>query len=392
MSFEIRINGQPYTYWESALVRRSINTNAGVFRFSNSSTTPVSMNDYPVRVGDFVEILISGVRKIAGFVDNMPDSFGEVQGKQGTMHTVDVSGRDNIQDLIDSSIPDLIDSDSTESAKVIEGPISLKALCEKIITAIGAKIKVIDKVEGLEDFTDEDLQAAGSGDKCMSYLVKFARKRQVYLVPDGNGNIIIYRPDKSNKASGALLHQKNNTTNNVKSYSASRSNQNRFNKYLCRSQDNFGYSSDADIEEGTDRNGEAPDGDIRESRYLEFQAEESMTSPECEKRADEEANIRRTGSEGYIATVAGTTQSDGTVWDFGQFVQVEDDFADIHGEFLVSDVSYAQDITRGTRTTLTCVPPDAYQVTAEPTTETARSSSTGTKFSNPEPQEPGNIR
>lgn len=371
MSFEIRVNGQPFGLWESASVNRSIDRNSGVFRFSNSAAVPLS--EYPVKGGDFVEVLILGVRKVAGFVDQVTD------GMDDNSHTIEVSGRDNVADLIDSSVPD--------NAKVSEGPISLKKLCETVVSAIGAKIKIIQEVPDISDFTSEDLQAAGSGETCMSYLVSFARKRQVYLVPDGSGNLVIFRPVQGDKIPAPLVHRRNGTRNNVLTYSAIRSQQNRFNKYLCRSQDNFGFDGFAEyFGDGTDRNDEVTDSQIRTSRYLEIQSEESMTDSECKKRAAEEANIRRALGTEYTPTVADIKQTDGTIWDFGQFANVVDEYADISGLFLIKSVEYAIDITKGSRTRLTCVPPDAYQVEAEPTKESKRSASTGTTFENKVPK------
>jgi prophage tail gpP-like protein len=366
MSFEIRLNGQPFSLWKTAKASRSIDLNAGVFQFTNSTGLPETQS--PVKAGDFVEILVSGVRKVAGFVDDVSGSGDDRKG-----NIVTFSGRDATADIIDSSVPD--------EGKVSEGPISLKALCEKVINSLSSSVKVIVEVEGLSEFTSEDLQAAGSGDSAMGYLVSFARKRQVYLVPDGSGNLVIFRPDKTNMAKSPLLHKINGNTNNVKTYRFRKSQQNRFNRYLCRSQDNFGFSISADYSgEGTNRNGEAIDSGVRASRYLEIQAEESMDDAECKERASEEANIRRVAGQEYIATVAGFTQNDGTVWDFGQFVTIDDDFADMKGEFLIRAVEWSVDISGGEKTTVTCVPPDAYQVTAEQPSESARSASTGTKL------------
>lgn len=377
MSFEIRINGEPFFLWKSATVQRSIDSNAGSFRFSNSSTVPLS--NYPVKTGDFVEILIAGVRKVAGFVDEITGSQDE------NSHTIEVSGRDNTSDLIDSSIPD--------GAKVTEGPVSLKALCEKIIDAIGAKIKVINTVPDLTDFTSQDLQAAGSGETCMAYLVSFARKKQVYLVPDGSGNLVIFRPDKSLQAVTPLLHKAGGVSNNVATYSFRQSQQNRFNQYLCRSQDNFGFDPFGDYSgEGTDRKNSVKDSQIRSSRYLEVQAEESMNDQQCAERASEESNIRRAFGTEYTASVPGVTQSNGELWDFGQFVDVIDEYADISGKFLIKSVEYAIDTDGGTRTQMACVPPDAYQVTAEPSKEDKRNAKTGEGFQRTEPQEQGSIR
>jgi prophage tail gpP-like protein len=366
----IRVNGQPFTLWESATVQRSIDTNCGVYRLTNSSSSPIQ--DFPMKVGDFIEILINTIRKIVGFIDKMSDT------EDKNTHTIIISGRDNVQDLIDSSVPD--------SAKVTEGEQTLKQLCERVIAAIGAKIEVIEGVAGLAPFTEDDIEAAGAGETCMSYLVNFARKRQVYLVPDGNANLVIYRPNKANKASGALTNKVGNPTNTVKNYSVSHSQQGRFAKILCRSQDNFGFDPFADSDgEGTDRNDNAVDGQIRATRYLEIQAEESMTKDECGKRAAEEVNIRRAMGQVYTATVAGHSQPDGTVWDFGQFVPINDELADVKGEFLIKSIEWSEDIRRGSTTRMTCVQSDAYQVVAEPTIATKRTSKPGTSLENAVP-------
>lgn len=376
MSFDIQINGRPYALWESATIQRSIDANAGIFNFTNSSTAPRS--DYPIKVGDFVEIRINGTRKIAGFIDDISAS------QDDDSHTVEVSGRDRIQDLIDSSVPD--------AAKVTAGPVALKKLCENVISSLGAEIGVVQQFADVPDFTSDDLQAAGSGDTCMEYLVSFARKRQVYLVPDGSGNIVIFRPDRSNKSVSPLLNRKDGRINNVQSCSGRWSQQDRFNRYLCRSQDNFGFDPFGDYAgEGTDRKDEVTDGQIRSTRYLEIQAEEAMKAPECKARASEEANIRRTSGETYTATVAGVDQSDGTLWDFGQFVDIIDDLNGVSGEFLIKSVEYAIDTVRGTRTRLVCVPPDAYQVTAEPTPADARQAETGRGFTGEQPDNRGQV-
>lgn len=370
MSFEIRINGNPFEFWKSAVVQRSIDRNAGAFRFSTSSQAPIK--DYPIKTGDFVEILINGQRKITGFVD-------EISGSQSAdSHNIEVCGRDNTADLIDSSVPD--------AAKVTDGPVTLKKLIEGAISALGAQIKVTSEVSGLSEFTSDELQTAASGQSCMAYLVSFARKRQVYLVPDGSGGLIIYRPDESNIVSTPLLHQINNAANNVLSYSFRIGQQQRYRIYICRSQDNFGFDLECDYAgEGCSREDSVIDSQIRDSRYLEFQAEESMKDKTCGERAAEESNLRRATGTTYTATVAGTRQSNGVLWDFGQYVRVIDDYAGITGKFLIKAVEYAVDLESGTRTQLICVPPDAYQVKAQASKEDKRTAKTAEAYQNETP-------
>lgn len=377
MSFQIRINGTPFGQWKSAVVQRSIDSNAGAFRFSTSSEAPIKA--YPVKTGDFVEIIINGMRKIAGFVD-------EISGSQSdNSHNIEVVGRDNTADLIDSSVPD--------GAKVTEGPVTLEALAKNVISALSAQIRVDSTVAGITPFTSEDLQAAGSGQSCMDFLVSFARKRQVYLVPDGAGGLLIYRPVEANVATSPLLHRADDDQNNVLNYSFRIGQQQRYRTYICRSQDNMGADPFAEyFGEGCNREGRCADTQIRISRLLEVQAEETMGNSDAGERAKEESNIRRAASTTYTATVAGAAQANGTLWDFGQFVDVIDDYAGIKGRFLIKSVEYAVDTESGTRTQLVCVPPDAYQVTAEAPKADKRSSKSGEAYQNETPPEQGVLR
>lgn len=357
MSFEIVINGKPFTRWKSAKITRSIDNNCGVFEFTNSSSEPVT--GYPIREGDAVKIMVNGVQRITGHVDNVSGSITD------NFHDISVCGRDNIQDLIDSSVPD--------AAKVTEGPVTMASLCKRVINAIGVNIPVTSNVSGIKSFTDDDLQAAGTGDTCMNYLVSFARKRQVYLVSNGYGGLVIYRPDRSNKASSGIFHTVNGN-NNILSCEFNRGMERRYNSYLCRSQDNFGFDPFADYAngDGCNRTGLATDNSVRATRYLEINAEQAMNDSDCKKRANEECNIRRTSGLSYGCVVPGLTQDDGTLWDYGQIVSLHDDYVGMSGEFLIKTVEYMVDILAGTLTRLELVLPDAYQVVANQSTADKR--------------------
>ena len=352
MAFEIRVNGRKFGLWESASLSRSIDANAGVFNFTSSNTTPAN---FPVRAGDAVEIVINGVTKLKGFADTVRASIG-TQG-----HSVTVAGRDNTADLIDSAVPD--------AAKNIPSPITLMAFCERVIAALGADIPV-ENVLGQsvsvsapppdDEFSEDTGITADSGQGAMDFITSFARKKQVYLVASGDGRLLIYRPGNV-RAVTPILNRINGDGNNVKSSSASFDHQDRFGRYRITSQANLGFEDSYD-DEATDHKGNATDAEIRPSRYYEAQAEESMSSAECTKRAIEEANIRKSRATDYSATVAGVAQSDGTLWDFGQLVKVDDEPMGIKGIFLIRAVEYSVDADGGTQTVITCCPPEGYNV------------------------------
>ena len=346
MSFQVKINSRNFTLWESISVARSIDRNSGIFKLTNSTLNQLS--GLKIYAGDRIEIFVGGDSKILGYIDSVQADFSK------DSHSVIISGRDNIQDLIDSSVPD--------GAKVKSGEISLEGLCRRVIEELGTSIPVYNTVTGVEPFTSKDLEAAESGSNCMEYLVSFARKRQVYLIPDGNGSLLIWRPDEKIQPT-SILNVDGGNYNNVISYTLSIAQQHQYHKYLCRSQSNpatFSWEP-----EKIDIKKIAYDLTIRESRFLEIAAEQSMTESECKKRADEESNIRRSKGFEYKPIIQGVTQPNGTPWDIGQLVNVNDTSAQINGLLLIKSVQYSSNTKDGTLTRLTMTLPDAYQVVAE---------------------------
>ena len=354
---EIRHNGIAYTLWETATFNRSLDNNCG--QFSLTSSNPFNQS-YPLRIGDRVQFIVNGVSVINGFIDKITAS-GDMEG-----HRLNIAGRDKVSDLIDSSVPD--------SVKSMKGPISLKAMAERIISALGASIKVVDDTGGIEAFGADELQAAESGQKCMEFLVSFARKRQVYLITNGNGDLVIFKP-RSQKVRTQLLHLHDGATNNVKTAELDLDISARFNKYVVRSQKNVA----ADPFEGVSKSsvsvtGTAIDPEIRESRYLEIQGEQAMSSSEGGERAKEESNLRRAKGLTYTATLHGDSQNDGSPWDIGFLVDAFDDYNGVRGELLMFAIATSVDLSSGSVTTIGCSPADAYRAIAKPSRKTRRKS------------------
>ena len=362
--FEIRVNQRPFELWETAVVELSLGTNAGQFQFDSTNVAPET---FPVRVGDLVQVLVDDVPQVTGYVDALQLAGSTAQQE------ISVSGRDTTQDIIDSSVPD--------AAKFLEGPLTMVTLAELVIEALGANVQVIDSSRGADIvFTDDDLFNADSGKGAMEFLVDFARKKQVYLIADGAGRLSVFRPDPDNRATTPLENRRNSGTNNVKEFRVEFKSQDRFNVYSTRSQGQFSFG-DGDYEgDDVDLEGTVTDDEIRVGRYLEVQGEESMFLDEVDNRAEEEANLRRSRSVIYEATVAGLAQEDGSLWQVGQRVKVNDDFADLRGFMLVSGVRFAVSVREGTRTRLTCTPSDAYQARGIAAGGDARKSSLGSRF------------
>lgn len=344
MTFEIRVNNKKFTLWESASLTRSIERNSGAFRFTSTNTRPA---DFPVKKHDRVEIVLNGQTKLTGFVDNITAS-GSSRGQDVT-----VTGRDNTRDLIDSMVPN--------AAKSITTPTTLIKMCEFIIATLGADIGVINR-SGVDLSFAQDVEInADSGKKVIDYLVEFARKKQVYLVADGQGNLAIYRPSSS-VGSTQLVQSDDGINNNILSYSFEQNGATEYRTYLVTSQDNFGSDPSADPEGGVDRFGISVDLDVPRSRYFEIQSEESMSADELKSRSVEESNIRKAQGFTYSVDVQGVTQNNGELWDFGLVVPVRDSVVGVNGLYMVKDVTYSVNVGGGTVTSLTLTRPEAYKV------------------------------
>lgn len=354
--FEISINSKVFGNWKTAEVTRTLDESTGKFRFTSTDT---SLLQYPVRAGDAVQILIDGQPVLTGFCEVVTSA--EAMGS----HDITVAGRDNTCDIIDSSMPDAV--------KSLTGPLSMKALAEKVIAALGANIKVVDaikkikkpnadgsfsEVDGIEKFSKDEPLGAASGKRCMVYLTSFARKRQVYLITDGTGQLIIFRPSET-KLQGSLTSGRN-----IKSSNVTYNHAQRFNQHIVRAQADL-LDIATSILDGDPFNvqGTAIDKQIRPSRHFEIQAEETMSKSEADNRAVEELNIRKARSEVYTAIVANNPlRSEKLLWDIGQLVKVDDESVGIQGFYIIRSVSHKTDRQGGTLTTLTMAPPEAYNV------------------------------
>lgn len=360
----LRINNEEFTSFETVTLTRSIEYNSG------EATIVSSVNEakgLPAKAGDFIQILIENIPKLTGYIDEVS---GIMDDKR---HTVTLTARDTIQDLIDSSVP--------EEARNIPTPISFESFVTKVIESLNLDIRVINDVTGITDFTESEKIIAKVGTKAMDFINSYARKKQVYLIPDGNGNIVIFRPsDETTNAE--ILNQVGNENNNVLSHSFIIKQQERYNKYICRSQSDLAsnpFAADYSVD-GTNINSEATDDQIRTSRILELISDESMTKDECQKRADEEANLRRTLATEYNCVVQGFISNINEIWDIGQTIKLNDDYASMNGIFLIKNVTYTQDNDLGSTINIGCCTPDAFKVIAGLNIKDSRRSNQGSEF------------
>lgn len=361
----IEVGSVEYEDFLSASVRRSVDTLVGAFQFM-ASARPGDV--YPIRAGQSCKVFVDGIQQIDGFVESVDVSYS------AGAHTITISGRDKSADLVDSTVGPDVD---------LKGPITLAGICKTTISTMGINMQVIDQTTGLSPFQDNEIASPEIDKTGFEFLETFARQRQVFLTGDGNGNLVITRAGATTAATG-LQNVIGGEQNNIKSSSSSNDVSKRFNLYDVSAQLNpaaFPIEGDISSNDVANQGGRATDGDIRASRRLYFQAEESADGNTAKERAVWESNIRRARSKKYGAVVAGFTQENGALWQPNQLVPVNDVFANISAKMLVWGIEFGFSVDGGSTTTLECVPPDALQLLAEEPVKQKKTDSIGDAFS-----------
>ena len=201
MAIVLQVGGRQFDGWLAASTFTSMDTIAGEFSVDIAVTDPTKL---PILLRQRVVVLVDGRQVIDGFVERIDGSY--VDGND----SLSFSGRDKTADVIDSQIGDKVD---------IKGAISLFGIIEQVLAINGfTSIDVINNVPDLADFTQSDIITPEMGQNLFSFFSDYAAKRQVFLITDGLGNIVINR-DTTETVSAKLLHRVKiggeNTSNNI---------------------------------------------------------------------------------------------------------------------------------------------------------------------------------
>jgi prophage tail gpP-like protein len=262
-----------------------------------------------------------------------------------TDHTISLEGRDNTSDILDSTLGDMANFAST---------ISLKTLCEGLIAHLRGKgdtrIKVVDDTgNSILPFTkSEDLTRPDPGEAAFDFLQKWARKRQVLLTSDGDGNLLLTKPIAATEQTSKknfLKHTEDGENNNVLSYSATYNAADRYNKYIVISQlDPTVSTSENQSNEDVVEQKSKPEfdgwGQKTKGRQLVLTAETPASEGNNLTRAQWERNIRKYRGNSYSCSVAGYTNQSGEVWGPGDLVYVQDDFAGVNDHMRINSVNF----------------------------------------------------
>lgn len=343
MALRIKINGQEHTDFQVANVMADVAAVTRAFSFLSTATKD---NLFPVKINDAVEITADGVDVLQGHVESLGVSYST------SGHSINVGGRSILADLVDSTAP-------TQTEKI---GTTLIDIAKTVMAGIGLNPDVESTAGTIKPF--EDITSAKIGQRAFEFLESYSRKVQVLLTTDGKSTLVLARAG-TEYAPASLFNVVESDTNNILRSSLNINNSERYYKYTVQSSldpslQKLGFAP----KNITDQSGAAFDKDMRKTRQLELNAEESMSTFKCGDRAKWEANIRKANSINYTATVVGHSVN-GKLWLPNTLVKVTDDFAQVYDEMLIRSVNYAYSLDEGSTTTLRMTRRDAFTLETE---------------------------
>ena len=346
MSLEIEVGGVRYAGFTSAAVEARMDAACRSFSFEATSSEG---KPFPFKGGEACRVLADGELYATGWLE-IVDASGD-----SADHEISLKGRDLVADLVDSTLGVLAD---------IRAPIGLATIARRVLSHLDSGVKVVD-LASPERFNEaEDMAAPEPGKPVFEFLEALARKRQVLLNSNAEGNLVIARPS-GGRSGATLLHRVESDENNVLSWSVSYDSTGRFRRYQSLSQLNVvptlfaaGVDLASIVSQGEGR--VVTDRGVRRGRQMVVASESAYSAAEGDKRARWEASFRRARARVYSASVDGFRDFKGRLWTPNVLVRVLDEFAGIDADMMVNGVKFEFTPEGGSVATLALVEKDAY--------------------------------
>lgn len=368
-NIEVFLNGRKYVDFLSVSVNHSLEALTADFNMSMYFNVPESGFSFPA--GTMVQIKCNSTPVFTGFVENINASISS------DSYTMDLSGRGIACDFIDSTV----------GAKGnIKTPISLKQIVRNLLDSLGMTyIKVIDRLN-VEPFNSADAIQSNPTDTAYGVAERYAKKRQVFLMTDGNGDIIIDRPnDNPYQYIGRIredgftevfpegetfipvirIEADGYNRNSVIQATVSLSNGGRFNTYRSRNQ----YNPMTEQNRTKDLQGSVPgvnytvlDNEVRATRVLDVVFDSVNLAEDTKKHLKWEKSFRNANSEVYTCTLPNwSPEETAQPWKINSLVDVEDDLLGVYDTLLIGSVQFSMTESQ-IETNLVLKPADAYEV------------------------------
>jgi prophage tail gpP-like protein len=367
---ELEINNIIYKDFKSFNVRRDIESITGEFTLD---ITRGLINTMPVSLFQPVRILVYGKPIVTGRIETIQTS------SNSQTNTIQLRGRDITADLVDSTVGPLTK---------FSGNVSLHFIIQTYLNYLGlSSIKIINEAGTLAPFRADELIQFKPSDTCYNVCDRYAKKRQVLLNTDGNGNIIITKPNDDDsvfdvtqdsdgnfsfkqvlakpKDKVFLELRKNSDSNNVINATVNIDMTKRFNNYTARAEQNPASQANRKTTKPSKLLSTlytTKDDAVPGSRKVDLFFD-SVTRPEdVRQRLEWQKNYNIANSFEYSATIPGITQTATNMpIKPNTPCYIVDELNGIDDILLIGAVEYSLSVGEGLVTRLSVKHPNAYE-------------------------------
>jgi len=340
----ITINGVTYDGWNRVTASKSIEDLAGTFSIELSRTPN---KDFPIKQGSACVIRIEGEPVITGFVEKIEVDTAVDKDR------VTVSGRDRTMDI----------NDSTIILPTLKPPFKLETVARKVLDFLGiSNIRIINNIKDLTPFEHIDSNVE-AGATAFNYIETYAKKKQVLLTTNGFGDIVFTRATTDKLKT--ILTMVRNAQASILNSKVTYDNSKRFHTYeaVSQAQINSPYFSTnpQPAQQLTNIGSKVEDNEIRRGRIYTFMPKGTTPHVDIKEKVKWELNFRKSQSFVYNATVQGfKPREDNEIWRPNKLVQVNDEFCQLNGTFLITSCQYTYSLDDGSKTSLRIMDRDAF--------------------------------
>lgn len=352
---ELKLNGKTYTGWKSAAVNRAINVFASSFELTVSPKFTDGGVDIPLDAA--CDVYVDGTPVIRGYVDEVSPSYTR------DSHEITFGGRSRTADLVDCSA-------ILATGQMMRSDVA--SIIRKLLEPYGLRLIY----NAASSFSVPDFQLQ-QGETVSAAIERLCAAHALVFQDNALGDLVISQV-AMDTAAAALIHKVGNGhNNNVLEGACVYSRRDRFSEYVIKSQ--TGGSDEAGGTTITGVVGKALDSEIPRYRPLILMPENNLAASGAKARAAWEKNTRAGKSVELEYKVQGWKNNFGQLWTPNAYVTVDDDFIQIKGKLIISEVTFEIDDSSGTTTSLRIVPPEAFLAPAK--TDTAKATGNGKTYS-----------
>lgn len=334
----LEVDGVRYEGFTDIAVNSAIENFSSSFSF----TTTVKENKQgkiinDIKLGQKAKVFIDKTLLITGFIEEIDKEVSS------SSHSKTASGRDVGGDIIDS---DIIQKSYNQR--------NFERLVNLVLKDNGFSIEVINKV-GILNLEATETIKTEQGQSIFDFLDKYAKKLQVLLKIDKNGNLNIIRED--NDVVKNMLINNYTADTNILASRLKLSTIDRFNVIEVYSQGNNKTHSKT----GISQKGKAVDTQIRSTRRKILTMNTASESKSLKALAEWNIQLRKAKGSRYTCTTLGFYSSNNTLWQPNTLVDIIDYDMEVQGTFLIQGVTFNQNL-QGSFTNLDIVEQGSFSI------------------------------